>query len=37
MDFWGFATFCTFAGWLAGDGVGAGMGFAIALFLNYFE
>lgn len=34
MDFWGFATFCTFIGWLAGGSTGAAIGCVIAFFLG---
>ena len=33
MDFWAFATFCTFVGWLIGGGLGAVCGFTLAYFI----
>jgi hypothetical protein len=35
MDFWAFATFCTFIGWLAGGSAGAAIGCVLAFVIGF--
>ncbi len=37
MDFWAFATFCTFVGWIIGGGAGAAIGGVLAFIIGCIE